>query len=504
VTSRRSKALAALVFVPAFAAGARASSLPSSFSSAQAAVRAELASERLWAALAGADELAARGSLSPAQRVWALREAARLRTRVGDEAGAEKDLRDALAAAPGDTALLEALARLLRRDRPEEALRAADQAGADELAGELRLELGDSAGARVSLTRALARGEDLDALAAMARAQDDKTAAGQYAERARSAAGREPKRTRGAALRLVGRLWSDLGGEDRAARAFADALAEDPDDLDALQSLRRLPPASSSAPAPSPEAPAPASIAAADVLLEDAADEPEWRQAGEYRAISAALLAMGPKAKERAYAAATRALALDGPRVADALLLMRAATSAQPVDDPGGIEFAGEAFRAVFAERLRLGDRDGARATVERGLRLLPDSVQLRLDLARLRLEDGRPSEALQELERLPPGDTPTARFARADGDELRARAWHALKDDAAAERSLQAAVAESPVERDALRRAAALEAEIGLSTAAFAHLDRLAAISATPEERADADSRRREAERALEAAARR
>lgn len=538
MNSRRTKALAALLLGPALAARASAGNLPADFDAAQAAVRADLAIEDLWQALELADKLAGRGGLTPARRAWALEEAARLRTRTGDAAGAERNLRDALLASPRDPELLLALARLLGRTRPEAAVTVADEAveaaapprkaPALELAGELRAELGDAAGARAGLARALENGGGIEALAAMARVQADRASAAEYAARAQRAAEREPKWSRGAARRFCARLWLELGDDVRAARAFEGALAVDPDDLDALQGLSglrnerpglelKLGDAASSA--DSAEAPAASdeletlrrtversreqgrageALAAADLFLEKVSDAPEWRRPEAYAAISESLLKLGPAAKDRAYAAASTAHALNGPGVAVALLLMRSGAGTVAGEDPGSVEYAGNAFRSVFAERLRLGDRDGARNTVARGLRLLPESVQLRLDVARLTLDDGRPAEALKELARLPPGSLPSARLSRAEAYELRARAEHALKDDEAAEKSLQDAVAEAPVEREELKRAAALEAEIGLSTAAFAHLDRLLAVSESPYERAEAFARRSEVQRAF------
>lgn len=499
MTSRRTRALAALGLASALAAGSGAGTLPPGFEDARASVRADLGRERLWDALEKSDALAARAGLTAAQRAWALRESARLRVRAGDASGAEKNLRDALQASPEDPEIFFALARVLRESDPEEALRLADEAGANELAGELRLELGDAAGARASLAKALKKGDDLDALAAMARAQEGKAAAAEYAARLRRAAEREPAWARGAALRLSGRVWLELGDAERAAEAFAAALGRDPDDLEALRALARLKreqpglalklPAAAVEPAGAPAA----SLDAADLFVEALCDAPAWRRPEGYLAIARTLAAMGPAAKERAYAAASRADALDGPRVGVALVYRLAAGSPRAPDEPGSVEFAALAYRAVVAARRELGDREGARSTLARALRALPDSVELRLDQARLALEDGRPAEAIKDLRTLPPGGTPAARLSRAEAQLLRARAEHALKDDAAAERSVDAAVAETPVERDGLARAAALEAELGLSTAAYARLDRLRAVSASPFERAEAEERRAE-----------
>ncbi|MBI3565153.1 MAG: hypothetical protein HY079_08155, partial [Elusimicrobia bacterium] len=167
---------------------------------------------RFRALLPAAEACAEREGLPPARRASSLVALARLRLAAGDAAGAEASLKRALAEVPGDAEASYWLARAAR-DRPDEALasaeasarRAADprrRASARRLAAEIRLDLGDAAGARREAEAALADAPaDLDAWAALARARrDDPKAAAQAAARAETAAAATPLWLRPAAL----------------------------------------------------------------------------------------------------------------------------------------------------------------------------------------------------------------------------------------------------------------------------------------------------------------
>lgn len=206
-----------------------------------------------WRALADADRDAADPKASGPHRAESLRRAGELRLSLGDFPGAETDFRRALELLPGDSGLLLRLAEALH-ERPELALpfadRAASAAGASAaaradgylLAGRLRLELEDAAGAEKSLALALSDApDDLDALHAMARVlRARKPAAFVFAERAERAAAKSPPWRRPAALRLAARVWLELDEHARAAENFRLALLFNPEDLDALGPLVRM------------------------------------------------------------------------------------------------------------------------------------------------------------------------------------------------------------------------------------------------------------------------
>ncbi len=182
-----------------------------------------------------------------------LRQAGELRLLLGDLPGAEKDFTQALQKTPADFELLYGLARA-KRERPEEALpvaaRAASAVGASAvqrakanlLAGELRSDIGDRAGAAKSLALALKDApENLDVLYALVRLKrGDKPAALDYAERAERAAAASPRWLRPAALYLAGRAWLELDEPSRAAENFRLALQFNPENLDALGALVRI------------------------------------------------------------------------------------------------------------------------------------------------------------------------------------------------------------------------------------------------------------------------
>ncbi|MFI5347032.1 MAG: hypothetical protein ACHQ51_11725 [Elusimicrobiota bacterium] len=190
--------------------------------------------------------------MTDAQRAEALRAAAGVRALRGDASGAAGDYAKALVLLPGDADALIGMARALG-DSPERALpyaeraagsaaTAARRAAAHRLAAEFRLDLGDDAGALAAIESALKEApDDLDALRDMVRIKRGRPKdAAVYAERAYRAAGGAPLWSRPEAFRLCARIWLEINDYARAEDCLRRALAVDPDDLDALESLVQL------------------------------------------------------------------------------------------------------------------------------------------------------------------------------------------------------------------------------------------------------------------------
>lgn len=205
---------------------------------------------QFWHALTYLDRMAASPRASVPQRAEALSQAGELRLQIGDFPAAAADFRRALELKPGDAAFLRLLAEAMR-ERPEQALPYADRAAAAKgasareraranlLAGDLRADIGDAAGAERNLKLALKDAPgDLDALLSMVRLKRGRGAqALPYAERASREAARAPLWLRAAAFRLSARVWLELGEHARAADELGRALRLDPEDLDALRLL---------------------------------------------------------------------------------------------------------------------------------------------------------------------------------------------------------------------------------------------------------------------------
>ena len=205
---------------------------------------------QFWHALSYLDRMAASKKASPAQRADLLRQAGELRLQIGDPSAAAADFRRGLELMPGDSALLRLLAEA-DRERPEAAIAHADAAAAakgatahlrsraNRLAGELRADIGDLAGAERKLALALKDAPgDLDTLHAIVRIKRDRKAeALPHAERASREAAKAPLWMRGAAHRLAARIWLLIGDHSRAADELGLALRLDPEDLDALRLL---------------------------------------------------------------------------------------------------------------------------------------------------------------------------------------------------------------------------------------------------------------------------
>lgn len=208
-------------------------------------VQACLVEDDLWCALTFLDAITADKSTARPQRLLSLRRAIAIRLHLGDFTGAESDTLRALKDAPDDSELHYYLA-LARHEHPERALADADRAAAaatawlraraNLLAGQLRNDIGDAAGAERSVELALKDApQDLDALYLMIRL---KRVAGEsarpYAKQASRAANKAPLWRRPAALRFSARIWFELGDYDRALEDVRHALRFHPEDIDAL------------------------------------------------------------------------------------------------------------------------------------------------------------------------------------------------------------------------------------------------------------------------------
>ncbi|MBI3551701.1 MAG: tetratricopeptide repeat protein [Elusimicrobia bacterium] len=345
-----------------------------------------------WEALAYADRIAAVPGASTSQRAEADRQAGEIRLRLGDSPGAELSLKRALELRPGDPRILYLLAAA-ERGRPEEALavvdRAASAAGAtarerakvELLAGELRMDLGDKAGAEQSIRRALSLApDDLDALYALVRIlRSRKEEALVFAERAARAAAQAPPWRRPAAYRLSARVWLELEEPARAAQSLRRALELNAEDLDALGALvaikDRLAPKDLAA----------FRLAALPVRIE--AEERPSSEAGPLRALEAD---PGDLEALRALIAIKR----------DHLQLPEAAAYAERFMRSAGetpVWQQAEAYRVLAALWLDLGNANKAVQSLRRAENLQQDSLATHQRLFELRpgeLADSFPTEA--------------------------------------------------------------------------------------------------------------
>ncbi len=379
-----------------------------------------------WHALTYLDRMAASPQADASRRADILEQAGEIRLQIGDFPRAAADFRRALELKPGDPRKLLLLAEA-NREHPEEALRHADRAaraaGASSflrarilrLAGELRADIGDAAGAEKNLELALKDAPgDLDALYAIVRVKRaNKPGALPYARRASKEAAAAPLWLRGAASRLSARIWLELDEPSRAADELARALRLDPEDIDALRMLvpikSRLAPkqlaglrwavpspgeAEAKAPAPSSDAASrralrenpgdleallqlaefnrirrrPAEAAAYAQRLMDAVwSAPVWQQEDAAHALVRLWLALGEEGK--ANLVMNRVL----ERQSDAIASWRLALGMpQQKADAQEASWVIGAYCTAASMRLELGDRTGAEEELKRALRLAP------------------------------------------------------------------------------------------------------------------------------------
>lgn len=284
----------------------------------------------------------------------------RLRLLVGDQAGAERAFRAALAKAPDDASARLGLAEALV-ERPERALAEARRAAeardpavrgrALRLSGELLLALGLDSQAALDFDAALALlGEDLQSLRGLSRARPG--SARSAALRCEAAAAAAGLWRRGADLVFCARLWDEQGALQDEVRALAAALKVEPDDLDALRlllSARRrgaAPPAQAKGRGPAP--PVLASTAAVAAFADALPELPAWTQASGLRLVARSWLALGERGK--AYLAARAAEEVESPSLPNARVLA--------LIEPAGADTARDletARRALEAARSGLG-----------------------------------------------------------------------------------------------------------------------------------------------------
>lgn len=400
----------------------------------------------LWAAIKTADRCAAVPGLSASQRTEALVEAADIRSRVGDQAGAERSLREALKLKPEDPDASFLLAQITR-DRPEQALPRAERAArfaisyrrkaaAHRLAAEIALDLEDKPGARSHLARALELGgEDLDTLGVMVLAERDRPGrAAAYAQRACATAEAAPQWKRAAALRRCAHILLDVKDYTGAAERLESALAISPDDLAALWALVLVKHRRAQESAPSAARPAGQAEGAIPARIKE---DPIRTLAADPENLEAlALLVASKRAENRiAEAIALAERFTDAARRAPAWFrndayslsaqmwfdfgdIQRTYRSYLLADDadyealssfphmPGVFELLPEAavvrpLQDVAFARIELGDRAGAQATLERTLARFPDNAHILRDLVVFKLAQSKPDEALAYAKRL-------------------------------------------------------------------------------------------------------
>lgn len=174
---------------------------------------------------------------SHAQLLDAYRRITRSHRELDDEAGARGALGRLLELQPDDGDALRLMAEIsLDDDLPWDALHYADLAGAERLAGEIRLLLGDHSGAAENLKRAALqdpRDAELPLLLAQAKRDRPDDALSHARQSARAGGG-------AAAHLYAGNLQIDLGDKKGAEASLTQALASAPDDLDALHAIVRL------------------------------------------------------------------------------------------------------------------------------------------------------------------------------------------------------------------------------------------------------------------------
>lgn len=381
-----------------------------------AASRARARSE----ARKGTDDLAS--ALRDAERCGQHLDAGRARLLLGDAAGAERSFKKALTADPGDAGALYGLA-VATRDRPKEALGYADRAAragasiqrraaAHRLAGEIRLDLGDRAGAASSVEAALKlKGDDLEALRDMVlvkRARPGEAAP--YAARALAAADAAPAWARSSAYRFCARMYLELKDEKGSALSLRRALALDPDDLDALEALVQLkvrgepaalPPAKPAADSGELDAmlrriallreekKSAEAAALAESFMDAVPESPSWQITAAYHAVALEWLALGNEEMARQSIRFAREL---DPRSVEILrLAQRLGAGDGAEDDPT----PADAYAAIGRARMSLDDLEGAERSLRKALDLRPDHLEGLAAMTQVKLTRGRPGEAL-------------------------------------------------------------------------------------------------------------
>lgn len=453
----------------------------------------------LWKALRVAEECAAIPELSPPQRAAALGEVADIRAELGDDFGAEQDLRRALLLKPEDAESSYRLAQLMR-GRPQEALRYADEAArsaapirrlaaAYRLAGEIRLDLGDLIGAQTSVERALELGgDDLETLQDMVRIKRGLSRdALPYAQRAARAAEGAPLWSRPGARLLCARIWLELKDYAEAMASLGRVLDANPDDINALQLLAQV---QRESPQKGPVLGARASsvhppdgpgwtqgsilrvlqadpddlearrqfialkraqkrpveaIAAAKRFMAAVRKAPGWQRFDAYQLVTQILFELGDKAG--ASAGVEHTIEWEDRstpeifRIAHALGFGSTSRLAHVVKIPGTSDLFDNPYVHLAHLRLNLKDNAGAEKSLMQALEMPADQTVALEMLVRMKLDGNRPSEALVYADRLIKANENHSPPQRAAAYWLRARAQHELKDEGGAENSLKRAL---------------------------------------------------------------
>lgn len=353
-----------------------------------------------------------------------------------------------------------------------------NQEGAYVAIAQARAELGDAAGARANLSRALALIPDdpaaLEAAANLAldegRFQDART----FADRLVAASSGKPAEDQVEALRLLARAQLKMKDVSEAENSLERAQSLLPEDESVLNLLIGL---SASRPRQA--------LAYANRLVAALEDAAPNRLAGAYDQL--ALIQSQLKDYPSSERSLRRALALapDAPEVLKTLTLVerdegnpRAALEAAErlVAISSDSTPAQQAEALLLRSRIEFEQKDAAAGTenLRRALALVPDDPSALTAMARLDLDAGRPRDARTHAERLVAARAHATPEDRAEALLLLARIQLALKDGAGAETSLRQVLSLQPDDDAALNLLIQLDRAAGRTRKALRLADRV------------------------------
>jgi tetratricopeptide (TPR) repeat protein len=213
-------------------------------------VRVCLDRGKIWAALAFADRTAAHARASTADQEASNLRAGEMRLYLGYFPDAAKNFKRVLKLNKEHARSYRLLAETLRAHPAQALVYAkkaaqvknalpAERVAAYLLAGDLHIDLAQRPAAEKAFSKALDLApKDLDVLYAMVRVKrDKKRAALRFAKQAQRVASQAPLWQRPAAYRVSARIWLELQEVTAAAENLHQALALNPYDLDALVTL---------------------------------------------------------------------------------------------------------------------------------------------------------------------------------------------------------------------------------------------------------------------------